>query len=92
MVGARTDYLLCSLSGVAGAGGTWSMTGSRGRSLGEAEVRGSRSCGAFVRRNNESEGYGDPGGHRFVVCGLYRRCTALKMLFNMIVEVLKPSN
>lgn len=49
-----------------------------GRSLGEAEVWGSWSCGAFVRRNNESEGYDDPGGHRFVVHGLYRRCTVLK--------------
>lgn len=49
-----------------------------GRSLGEAEVWGSWSCGAFVRRNNGSEGYDDPGGHRFVVHGLYRRCTVLK--------------
>lgn len=58
-----------------------------GRSLGEAEVWGSWSCGAFVRRNNGSGGYDDPGGHRFVVHGLYRRCTVLKMTLDMLVKV-----
>ena len=61
--------------------------GIEGQSLGEAEVEGSRSCGAFVRRNNESEGYDDPVEHRFVVHGLYRRCTVLKMTLDMLVEV-----
>ena len=59
--------------------------GIEGRSLGEAEVEGSRSCGTFVRRNNESGGYDNLGGHQFVVHGLYRRCTVLS------VEVLKTS-
>ena len=59
--------------------------GIEGQSLGEAEVEGSRSCEAFVQRNNESERYDDPGGHRFVVHGLYRRCTVL------LVEVLETS-
>ena len=59
--------------------------GIEGQSLGEAEVEGSRSCGTFVRRNNESGGCDNPGGHRFVVYGLYRRCTVL------LVEVLKTS-
>ena len=36
--------------------------GIEGQSLGEAEVEGSRSCGAFVQRNNESEGYDDREG------------------------------
>ena len=49
-----------------------------GRSLEKLRSGGSWSCGAFVRRNNGSEGYDDPGGHRFVVHGLYRRCTVLK--------------
>ena len=62
-----------------------------GQSLGEAEVEGSRSCGTFVQRNNESEDYDDLGGHRFVVRCLYRRCTVLEILFDMMVEVLKPS-
>ena len=61
--------------------------GIEGCGLGEAEVEGSRSCETFVRRNNESEGYDDTGGHRFVVHGLYRRCTVLKMTLDMLVEV-----
>ena len=61
--------------------------GIEGQSLGEVEVEGSRSCEAFVQRNNESEGYDDPEGHRFVVYGLYCRCTVLKMTFDMLVEV-----
>ena len=65
------------------------MVGDRieGRGLGEAEVWGSRSCEAFMQRNNESEGYDDPGGHRFVVYGLYRICTVLKMTLDLTVEV-----
>ena len=58
-----------------------------GRSFGEAEVWGSRSCGTFVRRNSESEDYDDPGGHRFVVFGMYRRCTVLMITLDMLVEV-----
>ena len=61
--------------------------GIEGQSLGEAEVEGSRSCEAFVQRNNESEGYDNPEGHRFVVHGLYRRCTVLRMTLDMLVEV-----
>ena len=52
-----------------------------GQSLGEAEVEGSRSCGAFMQRNNGSGDYDNPGGHRFIVHGLYRRCTVLMMAF-----------
>ena len=63
-----------------------------GRSLGEAEVWGSRSCGAFVRRNSGSEGYDDPGGHQFVVHGLYRRCTVLRMTLDMLIEVRDSEN
>ena len=53
--------------------------GIKWQSLGEAAVEGSRSCEVFVQRNYESEGYGDPGEHRFVVHGLYWRCTVLRM-------------
>ena len=66
--------------------------GIEGQSLGEAEVEGSRSCGTFVRRNNGSGGYDDPGGHRFVVHDLYRRCTVLRnAVFDMLVEVPRTS-
>lgn len=69
--------------------------GIEGQSLGEAEVEGSTSCEAFVRRNNESEGYDDPGGHRFVVHDLYRRCTVLNWRWHSTCwsrsEILKAS-
>ena len=61
--------------------------GIEGQGLGEAEVEGSRSCGTSVQRNNGSEGYDDPEGHRFVVHSLYRRCMVLKMTVDMLVEV-----
>ena len=44
-----------------------------------------------VKEHNESGGYDDPGGHRFAVHGLYRRCTVLKTALDMVVEILKMS-
>jgi hypothetical protein len=51
-----------------------------GRSLGEAEIDGSRSGGTFVRMNNASEHRDDLGERMFVVRCLYRMCMVLEFL------------